>query len=92
LEHPGRGAAPGRCSGAKQDRSRLHQGTDAGRGRPAALAIDETDGVSLEFADWRFNLRSSNTEPLRRLNVETRGDSAAVAERVAEVKAPIRAD
>lgn len=36
--------------------------------------IDRTDGVGLEFTDWRFNLRSSNTEPLLRLNVETRGD------------------
>lgn len=32
--------------------------------------LDETDGVSLNFADWRFNIRSSNTEPLLRLNVE----------------------
>jgi len=61
-----------------------------GQFRPAALAIDETDGVSLEFADWRFNLRSSNTEPLLRLNVETRGESAAVAERVGAIEALIR--
>jgi phosphomannomutase len=40
---------------------------------PQALALDRTDGVSFEFADWRFNLRSSNTEPLIRLNVEARG-------------------
>lgn len=32
--------------------------------------IDRTDGVSVEFADWRFNLGGSNTEPLLRLNVE----------------------
>jgi phosphomannomutase len=38
--------------------------------------IDDTDGVSVEFPDWRFNLRASNTEPLLRLNVETRGDAA----------------
>ena len=37
-----------------------------------ALVIDETDGISLEFSDWRFNLRSSNTEPVVRLNVESR--------------------
>ena len=43
----------------------------ATRRRPAA--VDRTDGVSFEFADWRFNLRSSNTEPLIRLNVEARG-------------------
>ena len=41
-----------------------------------ALAVDRTDGVSAEFADWRFNLRSSNTEPVVRLNVETKGDQA----------------
>ncbi len=39
-----------------------------------ALVKDETDGVSLEFENWRFNLRSSNTEPVIRLNVESRGD------------------
>ncbi|ECJ2540225.1 phosphomannomutase, partial [Salmonella enterica subsp. salamae] len=33
-----------------------------------------TDGISMSFADWRFNLRSSNTEPVVRLNVESRGD------------------
>jgi phosphomannomutase len=38
-----------------------------------ALIVDRTDGLSFEFADWRFNLRSSNTEPLIRLNVEARG-------------------
>jgi phosphomannomutase len=36
--------------------------------------LDYTDGISVEFSDWRFNLRCSNTEPLLRLNVETRGD------------------
>ncbi len=40
---------------------------------PKALLVDRTDGVSFEFADWRLNLRSSNTEPLIRLNVEARG-------------------
>jgi phosphomannomutase len=40
---------------------------------PQASAVDRTDGVSFEFPDWRFNLRSSNTEPLIRLNVEARG-------------------
>jgi phosphomannomutase len=40
---------------------------------PQARTVDRTDGVSFEFADWRFNLRSSNTEPLIRLNVEARG-------------------
>ena len=51
--------------------------------------IDHTDGLSLEFTDWRFNLRSSNTEPLLRLNVETRCDPAAVARHVAEIESVI---
>tara|TARA_A100000164_G_scaffold328056_1_gene314871 strand:- start:3032 stop:4378 length:1347 start_codon:yes stop_codon:yes gene_type:complete len=37
-----------------------------------ALSINKIDGLSLEFKDWRFNLRSSNTEPLIRLNIETK--------------------
>ncbi|MDG4555131.1 MAG: phosphomannomutase [Candidatus Competibacter sp.] len=49
-------------------------------------ALDETDGVSVEFADWRFNLRCSNTEPLLRLNVETRGDPELLNRRVAELQ------
>ena len=48
--------------------------------------IDRTDGISLEFANWRFNLRSSNTEPLLRLNVEAKGNAALVADRVAEIE------
>jgi phosphomannomutase len=39
-----------------------------------APVIDRTDGISLEFDRWRFNLRASNTEPVIRLNVETRAD------------------
>ena len=42
----------------------------------SAVHVDHIDGLSMEFADWRFNLRSSNTEPLVRLNVESRGDAA----------------
>jgi phosphomannomutase len=43
---------------------------------PDRPEIDRTDGMSLSFADWRFNVRSSNTEPLMRLNVEARGEQA----------------
>lgn len=46
---------------------------------------DFTDGISLEFEDWRFNLRSSNTEPVVRLNVESRGDAALVASKTEEI-------
>ncbi|MDB6181124.1 phosphomannomutase [Paracoccus fistulariae] len=48
---------------------------------------DDLDGVSLSFDDWRFNLRKSNTEPLVRLNVESRGDAALVQEKQAELAA-----
>ena len=51
----------------------------------AALSIDFTDGLSMEFPEWRFNLRGSNTEPLVRLNVEARGSEALVADKTAEV-------
>ena len=44
------------------------------RYRNAALLVDETDGISMEFDRWRFNLRASNTEPVIRLNVESRAD------------------
>ena len=43
--------------------------------------IDRLDGLSAAFADWRFNLRQSNTEPVVRLNVETRGDAELLAEK-----------
>ena len=39
---------------------------------PQAKSVDEIDGVSIEFDDWRFNLRGSNTEPVIRLNVEAK--------------------
>lgn len=54
---------------------------------PLAPQIDRTDGISLEFADFRFNLRASNTEPLLRLNVESRADAAVVQARVREIEA-----
>ena len=50
-----------------------------------ALAVDFTDGLSMEFSDWRFNLRGSNTEPLVRLNVESRGSEALMREKTREV-------
>ena len=51
----------------------------------SALSIDFTDGLSMEFPEWRFNLRGSNTEPLVRLNVEARGSEALVQEKTAEL-------
>jgi phosphomannomutase/phosphomannomutase/phosphoglucomutase len=52
-----------------------------------ALCVDFTDGLSMEFADWRFNVRCSNTEPLVRLNVESRGDEALMQTKTAELLA-----
>jgi phosphomannomutase/phosphomannomutase/phosphoglucomutase len=50
-----------------------------------ASSIDFTDGLSVEFRDWRFNLRGSNTEPLVRLNVESRGSEALMREKTEEL-------
>jgi phosphomannomutase len=58
---------------------------------PKAEARDDTDGLSLSFGDWRFNLRASNTEPLLRLNIEARGKPELVAEKLAELRGVIEA-
>lgn len=50
-----------------------------------AKTIDKTDGISLEFDNWRFNLRMSNTEPVVRLNVESRNDQILVEQKTAEL-------
>jgi phosphomannomutase len=57
-----------------------------------ALAVDHTDGISLEFADWRFNLRSSNTEPVVRLNVESRANPALMHEKTAAILTLLRSE
>jgi phosphomannomutase len=51
----------------------------------AALALDFTDGLSMTFEQWRFNLRMSNTEPVVRLNVESRADTALMEAKTAEL-------
>jgi phosphomannomutase len=50
-----------------------------------AEAVDDTDGYSFEFKDWRFNIRMSNTEPVVRLNVESRGDQELMEMKTREV-------
>ena len=60
-------------------------------GRYSSGAIDRTDGLSVEFPEWRFNLRGSNTEPVLRLNVESRGDEKLMQEKTAEILALIDA-
>ena len=52
-----------------------------------ALNVDDIDGYSFEFDEWRFNIRMSNTEPVVRLNVESRGDVVLLKEKTAEVLA-----
>ena len=55
-----------------------------------ANQIDDVDGLSMSFDDWRFNLRMSNTEPVVRLNVETLGDSALMRAKRDELLAIIQ--
>jgi phosphomannomutase/phosphomannomutase/phosphoglucomutase len=55
--------------------------------RDAALKVDYTDGLSMEFPDWRFNLRSSNTAPVLRLNVEARADEPLMQRKTDELLA-----
>ena len=53
--------------------------------RTQAKTLDEMDGFSLTIDDWRFNLRKSNTEPLVRLNVESKGTSINLDEQVKKI-------
>ncbi|MEX0902734.1 MAG: phosphomannomutase [Pseudohongiellaceae bacterium] len=53
--------------------------------RQTALTDDYTDGLSMTFQNWRFNLRMSNTEPVVRLNVESRGDAALMKAKTDEL-------
>ncbi|MCF6204273.1 MAG: phosphomannomutase CpsG [Methylococcaceae bacterium] len=50
-----------------------------------AINIDRTDGISVEYSDWRFNLRMSNTEPVVRLNVESRADVVLMEKKTEEI-------
>ena len=53
--------------------------------RDAAITTSHVDGIGMEFDDWRFNLRASNTEPLLRLNVESRGDLGLMQDKTREL-------
>ncbi len=55
------------------------------RFQPGSVKVEKIDGLSIEHPRWRFNLRSSNTEPLIRLNVESRGDAPLMKERTEEI-------
>ncbi len=49
--------------------------------------VDTTDGLGLEFATWRINIRASNTEPLVRLNIETRADPQLLQDKIRQLHA-----
>lgn len=55
-----------------------------------AVSTDFTDGISVEFPEWRFNLRSSNTEPVVRLNVESKRDIALMEIKTHEILSLLR--
>ena len=55
------------------------------RYEPGSAWVAYTDGLSIEYPEWRFNLRTSNTEPLVRLNVESRGNAALMKDKTAEL-------
>jgi phosphomannomutase len=55
-----------------------------------ACSLDMTDGLSIAFENWRFNLRASNTEPLLRLNVEARGSSVCIEDKVTAISRLLR--
>lgn len=83
---PASGEINRRVSDARAAIARVEEHFD-----PQAVSRDTTDGLSLEFPAWRFNLRSSNTEPVLRLNVESRGDQALMKKKTAEILAIIDA-
>jgi phosphomannomutase/phosphomannomutase/phosphoglucomutase len=77
---PASGEINRRVEDAKQTMQRVQEKYES-----SARSVDFTDGLSMEFDQWRFNLRASNTEPLIRLNVESRGDRDLMQARTAEL-------
>ncbi len=61
------------------------------RYQPGSVKVEKVDGLSIEHPRWRFNLRSSNTEPLLRLNVESRGEEGLMKEKTEEILGVISA-
>ena len=59
--------------------------------RDQAKSVEHVDGLSMSMGEWRFNVRMSNTEPVVRLNVESRGDQALMKEKTTELLALIDA-
>jgi len=78
--YPASGEINRKVADAKATLQALHD-----RYAPDALEVDDTDGYSFEFPEWRFNIRMSNTEPVVRLNVESRGDHALMEAKTSEL-------
>ena len=81
--------ASGEINSTIEDPAALIRAVEARYGA-GADDVDHTDGLSVEFADWRFNLRMSNTEPVVRLNVESREDVALMRAKTSELLEMIR--
>ena len=73
------------------DQAAVLAGLEAEWGARDGVAVDHLDGLTVAHADWAFNVRPSNTEPLLRLNVESRGDTALMQARTDEIFALLSA-
>ena len=80
ARYPASGEINRQVEDAQQTLENLHE-----RYAEQAIDVDSVDGYSFEFPNWRFNIRMSNTEPVVRLNVESRGDVALMQEKTQEV-------
>ena len=78
--YPASGEINRKVADANETLQKLHD-----RYAGKALTVESTDGYSFEYDDWRFNVRMSNTEPVVRLNVESRGDIKLMESKTAEV-------
>lgn len=85
AKYPSPGEINSKLSDAKVAIDRVYKTYEA-----SAIDIDKTDGISMEFDSWRFNLRMSNTEPVVRLNLETKGDQLLMQNKTDELLALIR--
>ncbi len=89
------GGPPGGVPGVGEINRKLGNAAEAiarirAQYEPAAAHIDTTDGISIEYPEWRFNLRTSNTEPVVRLNVESRADTALMNAKTEEILALLK--
>ena len=76
--------ASGEINTVVEDSAALLQAVEA-KYAADAESVDYTDGLSVNYADWRFNLRLSNTEPVVRLNVEAKADTQLMQQKTAEL-------